>query len=130
MNHCEKCSFEYGIAKVTHVLSGGSNASILYILDLQHYLRNGYLCMMGLDPCYSSGVRACCRQGQPNRRSSSSVPVKDTIKQVEPKGTITSTPDRRSLWAIQTPQAFRRALYLKRMIVPQQIGSLERMMLR
>lgn len=35
------------------------------------------------------------------------VPVKDTIKQVNDSGTILATPDRRSLWAIHTPQAFR-----------------------
>jgi 2-C-methyl-D-erythritol 4-phosphate cytidylyltransferase len=34
------------------------------------------------------------------------VPVKDTIKQVE-DGVIFATPDRSSLWQVQTPQAFR-----------------------
>ncbi|MNS82256.1 2-C-methyl-D-erythritol 4-phosphate cytidylyltransferase [compost metagenome] len=35
------------------------------------------------------------------------MPVKDTVKQVNDQAYVTSTPDRRSLWAIQTPQAFR-----------------------
>jgi 2-C-methyl-D-erythritol 4-phosphate cytidylyltransferase len=34
------------------------------------------------------------------------VPVKDTIKQVNPDGLIIATPDRSTLWAIQTPQVF------------------------
>nr|WP_268890175.1 2-C-methyl-D-erythritol 4-phosphate cytidylyltransferase [Gloeocapsopsis dulcis] len=34
------------------------------------------------------------------------VPVKDTIKVVDSTGIIQSTPDRRNLWAAQTPQAF------------------------
>ena len=34
------------------------------------------------------------------------VPVKDTIKQVNPEGFIIATPDRSTLWAIQTPQVF------------------------
>lgn len=34
------------------------------------------------------------------------VPVKDTIKEVE-NGLILGTPDRRRLWQVQTPQAFR-----------------------
>jgi 2-C-methyl-D-erythritol 4-phosphate cytidylyltransferase/2-C-methyl-D-erythritol 2,4-cyclodiphosphate synthase len=34
------------------------------------------------------------------------VPVKDTIKAVDDSGCISATPDRRTLWAIQTPQAF------------------------
>jgi len=34
------------------------------------------------------------------------VPVKDTIKVVDDNGIITGTPDRRQLWAAQTPQGF------------------------
>lgn len=34
------------------------------------------------------------------------VPVKDTIKVVDASGIIQSTPERRNLWAAQTPQAF------------------------
>jgi 2-C-methyl-D-erythritol 4-phosphate cytidylyltransferase len=34
------------------------------------------------------------------------IPVKDTIKVVGTNGLITSTPDRRQLWAAQTPQGF------------------------
>ncbi len=34
------------------------------------------------------------------------VPVKDTIKTVDEQGIIQSTPDRRHLWAAQTPQGF------------------------
>ncbi|MEJ1932589.1 2-C-methyl-D-erythritol 4-phosphate cytidylyltransferase [Nostoc sp. NIES-2111] len=34
------------------------------------------------------------------------VPVKDTIKVVDESGIIQSTPDRRNLWAAQTPQGF------------------------
>ena len=34
------------------------------------------------------------------------VPVKDTIKVVDPSGQIQSTPDRAQLWAAQTPQGF------------------------
>ncbi len=34
------------------------------------------------------------------------VPVKDTIKVVDPSGLIKDTPDRRNLWAAQTPQGF------------------------
>ncbi|MGC5327817.1 2-C-methyl-D-erythritol 4-phosphate cytidylyltransferase [Brevibacillus sp. SYSU BS000544] len=38
------------------------------------------------------------------------VPVKDTIKVVNHAGIVESTPARESLWAIQTPQAFRVSL--------------------
>lgn len=36
------------------------------------------------------------------------VPVKDTIKTVDGQGIILATPERKSLWAVQTPQVFRR----------------------
>jgi len=34
------------------------------------------------------------------------VPVKDTIKVAGPDGVVTATPDRSTLWAVQTPQVF------------------------
>lgn len=52
------------------------------------------------------------------------VPVKDTIKLVHPEGWIESTPDRSKLWAIQTPQAFRRATLQAAHEVAEQDGFL------
>ena len=43
------------------------------------------------------------------------VPVKDTIKLADDAGMVTSTPNRSSLWAIQTPQVFEKDLYLRAM---------------
>lgn len=41
------------------------------------------------------------------------VPVKDTIKKVNLNGEVVDTPNRKELWAIQTPQTFRYDLVLK-----------------
>ncbi len=41
------------------------------------------------------------------------IPVKDTIKQVDGNGWVSSTPERNSLWAVQTPQAFHLPLILE-----------------
>jgi len=41
------------------------------------------------------------------------VPVKETIKLVDESGQVRDTPDRRRLWAAQTPQIFRRDLLLR-----------------
>ncbi|GAW91138.1 2-C-methyl-D-erythritol 4-phosphate cytidylyltransferase [Calderihabitans maritimus] len=38
------------------------------------------------------------------------VPVKDTIKIAGPDGYVESTPERKRIWAVQTPQVFRRDL--------------------
>ena len=40
------------------------------------------------------------------------VPVKDTIKVIDMNGFIESTPNRSSLWAVQTPQVFERKVYM------------------
>ncbi|MEG1068615.1 MAG: 2-C-methyl-D-erythritol 2,4-cyclodiphosphate synthase [Ruthenibacterium sp.] len=41
------------------------------------------------------------------------VAVKDTIKQADKNGAVTQTPPRETLFAVQTPQCFKRELYLK-----------------
>lgn len=41
------------------------------------------------------------------------IPAQDTIKLVDPRGMVAATPDRRRLWAVQTPQAFRFSLLLE-----------------
>ena len=38
------------------------------------------------------------------------IPVKDTVKTAGPDRIVTGTPDRKTLWAVQTPQLFRTAL--------------------
>ena len=40
------------------------------------------------------------------------VPVKDTIKVTNAQGFATATPDRSTLWAVQTPQVFEKTSYL------------------
>ena len=47
-------------------------------------------------------------------------PVHDTIKQAE-AGTVTATLDRSTLWAVQTPQAFRRAALAAALDVPDDV---------
>ena len=40
------------------------------------------------------------------------VPVKDTVKRVNPDLTVSETPSRESLWLVQTPQVFRKDIVL------------------
>lgn len=55
--------------------------------------------------------------------SAPGVPVKDTIKTVSSDGMITGTPNRSSLYAIQTPQVFEKILYLRAMEAANTIGA-------
>jgi 2-C-methyl-D-erythritol 4-phosphate cytidylyltransferase len=50
-------------------------------------------------------LEAGLKSVQVHQASIAAVQVKDTIKQVH-EGTITATPDRSQLWAVQTPQVF------------------------
>jgi len=50
------------------------------------------------------------------------VPVKDTIKVADADGFIVDTPERSKLWAVQTPQAFRKDLLLEAHRAARQAG--------
>jgi 2-C-methyl-D-erythritol 4-phosphate cytidylyltransferase len=48
-------------------------------------------------------------------------PVTDTIKRVDDAGAVVQTLERRSLWAVQTPQVFRRAALERALDVPADV---------
>jgi 2-C-methyl-D-erythritol 4-phosphate cytidylyltransferase len=48
-------------------------------------------------------------------------PVTDTVKEAGPDRLVTATLDRTRLWAIQTPQAFRRAALERALAVPDEV---------
>jgi len=50
-----------------------------------------------------------------HKASALGTPVKDTIKIIDENGFVVSTPNRSSLWAVQTPQVFERELYNRAM---------------
>jgi 2-C-methyl-D-erythritol 4-phosphate cytidylyltransferase len=55
-------------------------------------------------------ISGIIRQVRQDEATIMAVPVKDTIKVVGATGVVESTPARESLWAVQTPQAFRLSL--------------------
>ena len=60
------------------------------------------------DAIIAAGLRAVAQTGA----AIPGVPVKDTIKRVDAQGIIIETPDRATLYTVQTPQIFDRALIL------------------
>lgn len=56
----------------------------------------------------ADGLRAMAATGA----ATAAVPLKDTLKQVDENGLVTATPDRATLFTIQTPQIFTRARLL------------------
>lgn len=59
--------------------------------------------------CIEKTVRAAFACGA----AAAAVHVKDTIKVADADGNVQSTPERASLWAVQTPQVFEKALLLR-----------------
>lgn len=61
----------------------------------------------GARPCISQQViDNCLRDVRISKACVAAVPVKDTIKVADKEGYSINTPDRKTLWQIQTPQVF------------------------
>ncbi|UKS25618.1 2-C-methyl-D-erythritol 4-phosphate cytidylyltransferase [Paenibacillus sp. HWE-109] len=110
IDRCRSYVQDYGLSKTTHVLSGGAERqdSVRRGLDSLQQGTDWVLVHDGVRPFVKKEhVFDCLEKAQEQDAAVLAVPVKDTIKVVDTEKRIQSTPDRRSLWAIQTPQAFR-----------------------
>ncbi|MAF54302.1 MAG: 2-C-methyl-D-erythritol 4-phosphate cytidylyltransferase [Chloroflexi bacterium] len=102
---------EHRLAKVETVVRGGARR--------QDSVANGLRILSECDfVIVHDGARPFVDRGLVSRAldavaetgaASAAVPVKDTIKVAGPDMIVNETPDRRTLWAAQTPQAFRTA---------------------
>lgn len=100
---------KYGFDRVTKVITGGETRfdsvyrGLLACEDADYvYIHDG------ARPCVDAGVIERAREGAEEYGACvSAVPVKDTIKVVDKEGFAMDTPERSSLWAMQTPQAFK-----------------------
>ena len=99
---------KYGFTKVKAVVAGGK--------ERYHSVYKGLMAVESADfalihdgarPLVSKEVidrvRKCVEGGT---SCVAAVPVTDTIKIVDSEGKVLGTPDRKTLWAMQTPQAF------------------------
>ena len=111
---CEQICAQYGLRKVRAVIAGGK--------ERQHSVHEGLKRMTATWVLVHDGVRpfvtedVIVRSYEAAKRyggAVAAVPVKDTIKSADSSGRVTATPDRSTLWAVQTPQAFERDALLK-----------------
>ena len=58
-------------------------------------------------------IFTCLEAAADSGAAVAAVPVKDTIKISDRNGFVVDTPDRNQLWAVQTPQVFRRDLLIE-----------------
>lgn len=110
----QKLCRQLGITKITAVVEGGdtrqqSVAAGVAVLPPEY----GYVAIHdGARPFASADLteRVFHRAAQTGA-AAAAVRVKDTIKIADEQGWVQRTPDRRTLWSVQTPQIFRRDLY-------------------
>ncbi|MDE3840573.1 2-C-methyl-D-erythritol 4-phosphate cytidylyltransferase [Bacillus methanolicus] len=105
---------EYGIKKVTAIVPGGA--------ERQHSVYNGLKALSdnGIVLVHDAArpfidietIHRLTDMAKETGAAIVAVPVKDTIKKVQ-NNTVTETVERSSLWAVQTPQAFRISLLLE-----------------
>jgi 2-C-methyl-D-erythritol 4-phosphate cytidylyltransferase len=113
LDRCRQYVRDYKLTKVLRVLTGGQERqdSVKQGLDALSPGTEWVLVHDGVRPFVApEQVVSCWHKALEQEAAVLAVPVKDTIKIVDIAGEIQSTPDRKSLWAIQTPQAFRVSL--------------------
>lgn len=61
----------------------------------------------------SQTIIECIEQAKLHDAVSAGMPSKDTVKLVDEKSMVLSTPDRGSVWLTQTPQVFKKSIIIK-----------------
>ncbi|MBR3606950.1 MAG: 2-C-methyl-D-erythritol 4-phosphate cytidylyltransferase [Lachnospiraceae bacterium] len=109
IEYCRKNIVEkYGFSKVKYVLEGGKERYHSVIQGLS-VIEDADLVMIhdGARPFLKSEIIERCIEGASRYRACIvGMPVKDTIKVLDKEQRIESTPQRSSLWQVQTPQCF------------------------
>lgn len=110
VERCISWIHEFGMTKKIKVIAGGAERQHSVYQGLLHMNSPWVLVHDGVRPFVTQQqITSCYEAAVQHGAAVLAVPVKDTVKQVDGQGWVTATPDRRSLWAIQTPQAFRRS---------------------
>lgn len=108
VERCREWVRQYGLHKVQAVVVGGHDRQESVYRGLEHIQSDWVMVHDGVRPFITEQhMEQCLEAAQRDGASVLAVPVKDTIKQVDQQFHITGTPDRSTLWAIQTPQTFR-----------------------
>lgn len=114
--YCRKNFVEkYGMSKVGAVISGGSERYHSVWNGLQKVGGKGYVFIHdGARPFVDQGmIRRVFEEVQLHKACVAGMPVKDTIKIADEHCNVAGTPDRSTLWAVQTPQVFEAGLIKK-----------------
>ncbi|MNW33828.1 2-C-methyl-D-erythritol 4-phosphate cytidylyltransferase 2 [compost metagenome] len=107
-DRCRDWIDEFGVDKVSYIVAGGAERQHSVQRGLERLNTEWVMVHDGVRPFVTrKAIRDCLEAAREHGASVLGVPVKDTIKQVNQDGKVVATPERRSLWSIQTPQTFR-----------------------
>lgn len=115
-DYCRKNFVEkYGLSKVSAVVAGGSERYESVWNGLQKARGEGYVFIHdGARPFVDQEIiRRVYEEVRIHKACVAGMPVKDTIKIADEHGNVAGTPDRSTLWAVQTPQVFEAGLVKK-----------------
>ena len=107
--YCRKNFVEkYHLSKVSRIISGGRERYHSVWNGLQNTEEEGYVFIHdGARPFVDQAMIArIYKEVQIHKACAAGMPVKDTVKIVDGDCNVTDTPDRSTLWAVQTPQVF------------------------
>ena len=98
----------YGITKVSRITAGGAERYHSVWNGLQAADHDGYVFIHdGARPFVDDEmIKRAYKCVEQYKACAAGMPVKDTIKIVDENGFVKETPDRNTLWMIQTPQVF------------------------
>ncbi len=106
---------KYSFKKVSRIVSGGNERYDSVYAGLCACETSDYVYIHdGVRPCITQDIIGRVREAVESYGACvAAVPVKETIKISDRDGFAVSTPDRGTLWTIQTPQAFKYSVIKK-----------------
>ena len=111
---CRGLADRYRISKLRAIVPGGSERQQSVYAGLGQLGNEWVIVHDGVRPfIVEDDVVRCWQAAVEHGAAVLAVPVKETVKVADPEQFVLHTPDRSSLWAIQTPQAFRREQLLQ-----------------
>lgn len=106
----------YSIQKVSALVSGGPSRQLSVAAGVVAAPQDTEFLAIhdGARPLTApEEIDACVRDCYTADASALGVPIKDTVKIVDENSLVQVTPERSFVWAVQTPQVFRRSVYLR-----------------
>lgn len=116
VNKVQNLITEYGFGKVTDLVEGGVTRAESVKAGVTACGQDTDIILIhdGARPLVTADIIQSVKDAvELYGAAAPGVPVKDTVKIIDPSGKIIETPDRSSLVAIQTPQGFKMPLYVE-----------------